>query len=444
MDLVVTNATVVTMNAAREVLHGAELVVQGGRIVKVGAPTRGGKKGVRQVLDASGRVVIPGLIHGHLHACQTLCRNRADGLELLDWLKQRIWPFEAAHDAASMRASADLTFLELIKSGATACLDMGSVRHYAQVFESARDAGLRLVGGKTMMDAGEGVPAGLREDTQESLDQSLALIDAWHGACDGRLRYALAPRFVLSCTEELLRKVVALAKQKGVRIHTHASENRTECEVVRQATGMDNVRYFEHLGLLGPQTTLAHCVWLTPDEQRAVRHSRTRVCHCPSANLKLASGFADIPTYLEQGIEVALGADGAPCNNNLDAWVEMRLAALIHKPKAGPLAMSAARVLELATLGGARALGLEGEVGVLAEGYSADFAVVDPSGPHATPAGTDVVSRLVYSGQSRDVRTVVVAGQVLMREREVLTLDEAEVRARAEAHAERIAAKAFG
>lgn len=428
------------MNASRQVLRDAEVVVQGNTIVRVG-PSGTAPTGVRRYLDARGKVLIPGLIHGHLHACQTLCRNRADGFELLDWLRERIWPFEAAHDAASLRASADLTFAECLKSGATAVLDMGTVRHYDSVFESARDSGIRLVGGKCMMDAGQGVPRGLRETTEDSLSESLRLIDAWHGSEGGRLRYALAPRFVLSCTENLLRRVEQLARERGVRIHTHASENPTECDVVREKTGFDNVSYFKHLGLLGPHLTLAHCVWLTAEEQRLLRETSTRVTHCPSANLKLASGTAKVPELLAQGVSVALGADGAACNNNLDIWMEMRLAALLHKPRTGPTSMSAMQVLEMATLNGAKALGLEGEVGAIVEGYKADLVLVDLGGLHLTPNSEDVVSTLVYGAQSRDVTDVIVDGQVVMLERHLKTLDEAHVAQQAREHTARLLEK---
>lgn len=427
MDLVIGNATVITMNAAREVIRDAEVVIQGDRIVRVGPRKRGGKTGLRRTIDAKGQLVLPGLIHSHLHACQTLCRNHADGMELLDWLRDRIWPFEALHDAQSLRASADLTFLECIRSGATSVLDMGTVRHYDSVFESARDSGIRLVGGKCMMDAGQGVPAGLRETTEGSLAESIRLIEKWHGSEGDRLRYALAPRFVLSCTETLLRQVQAIALERGVRIHTHASENATECDVVREKTGMDNVSYFHHLGLLGTHTTLAHCVWLTAEEQRLLRESGTRVAHCPSANFKLASGTAKIPELLKQGIVVGLGADGAPCNNNLDIFMELRLAALVHLPRGGPTSLSAMTVLEMATLNGAKALGLEGEIGCLQEGARADVITVDLSGAHTTPSSGDAVASLVYSGQSQDVRDVVVNGQILMRDRRLTNVDEAAV-----------------
>jgi 5-methylthioadenosine/S-adenosylhomocysteine deaminase len=438
VDIVIQNAVVVTMNAQREVLRDVEVVISQNRIVKVGPVKKGRQVGARKLIDAKGKVLIPGLIHGHLHACQTLCRNHADGFELLDWLRERIWPFEASHDAASMRASADITFLECILSGATSVLDMGSVRHYDEVFQSALDSGMRLVGGKCMMDAGQGVPKGLRETTADSLAESIRLIDTWHGTANGRLTYALAPRFVLSCTEQLFREVAAIAKNRGVRIHTHASENPTECDVVREKTGKDNVVYFGELGLLGPQTTLAHCVWLTAEEQRRIRETHTSVTHCPSANLKLASGYAKIPELLAAKVNVALGADGAPCNNNLDIFIEMRLAALLHKPRTGPTSMSAMQVLEMATLNGAKALGLEGQVGCIAEGYKADLVTVDLNQAHSTPQSADVVSTLVYSGQSQDVRDVIIDGQVVMRNRQVLTLNESRVRNAASAHSARL------
>ncbi len=441
MDILLTNGTVVTMNRGREVLANADVYVQDGRIARIGRNLK--VRGARRVLDVTGQVVLPGFIHGHLHACQTLFRNRADGLELLDWLRERIWPFEAAHDAESLRASADLTFAELIQSGATGALDMGTAHHYDAVFESARDCGFRLTGGKAMMDAGDALPAGLRETTEGSLSESLALLERWHDTHEGRLRYAFAPRFVLSCTEKLMREVARLAKERGVRIHTHASENPTECQVVRQRTGLDNVEYFHSLGMTGPHVTLAHCVWLNAEERRILAETGTVVCHCPSSNLKLASGIAEVPELLEAGVRVCLGADGAPCNNNLDMFMEMRLAALVHKPRKGPLAMPPLRVLEMATLEGARALGLEDELGSLEEGKRADITVVDLRGVHSSPsAPEDVLSPLVYAGRATDVVHVLIEGKPVMKDRQLLTMDGPAVVANARKQAERVAKRA--
>jgi len=437
VDLLLTGGTVVTMNREREVLVEADVLVQDGRVAKVG---RGLKpRGTRRVVDVTGKVVLPGFIHGHLHACQTLFRGRADGLELLDWLRERIWPFEASHDAASMRASADLTFAELIRSGSTAALDMGSVHHYDAVFESARDSGFRLVGGKAMMDAGANVPDGLRESTAESLAHSLQLLERWHDTHEGRLRYAFAPRFVLSCTPELMREVARLSREHNVRIHTHASENAKETDAVRQYSGgRDNVDFFHTLGVSGPHVTLAHCVWLSAEEQALVRDTRTVVCHCPGSNLKLGSGIAKVPEMLEAGITVALGADGAPCNNTLDMFYEMRLAAVLHNPRVGPLAMTPMRVLEMATLNGARALGLEDQVGSLEVGKRADITVVDVSDLHAGPTPEDVLAPLVYSGRATDVTHVFIDGRPVLKDGVLTTLDRSAVVSNANAQVERI------
>jgi cytosine/adenosine deaminase-related metal-dependent hydrolase len=292
-----------------------------------------------------------------------------------------------------------------------------------------------------MMDQGQAFPAGLRETTADSIAESVRLCDAWNGQANGRLRYAFCPRFVLSCSEPLLQQVAALAREKNVRVHTHASENVTECDLVRARTGMDNVAYLHHLGLTGPHLTIAHGVWLTGDEQRLLSSTGTCVCHCPGSNLKLASGIAKIPELLAGGVQVSLGADGAPCNNTLDMFVEMRLAALIHKPRAGPLAMDGWTVLELATRGGARALGLQDEIGSLEPGKRADLSILDLGLPSSTPAGNDLPSRIVYSGSAECVRDVVIDGVQVMRARELLTLDQAAVLAAAESHARRIDAR---
>jgi cytosine/adenosine deaminase-related metal-dependent hydrolase len=441
VDLLLTHGTVVTMNREREVLADTDVLIQDGRISRIGRGLKV-RGSARRVIDVAGKVVMPGLIHGHLHACQTLFRNHADGLELLDWLRERIWPYEAGHDADSMRASADLTFAELIQSGATAALDMGTVRHYDAVFESARDSGFRLTGGKAMMDTGQSMPAGLRETTDASLSESLALLERWHGTHGDRLRYAFAPRFVLSCTERLLKEVSRLAREKGVRVHTHASENPTECDLVRQRIGQDNVAYFHSLGLSGPHVTLAHCVWLTAEEQRLLRETGTVMCHCPSSNLKLASGIAKVPELMDAGVHVCLGADGAPCNNNLDMFMEMRLAALLHKPRVGPLGMPPLRVLEMATLEGARALGLEKEVGSLEEGKRADVTVVDVRGLHTLPTPESVLGVLVHAARSTDVSHVVIDGQLVLKDRQLLTMDAQQVAEDARKHAARIVERA--
>ncbi|MEQ9495330.1 MAG: 5'-deoxyadenosine deaminase [Deltaproteobacteria bacterium] len=427
--------TLVTMNGDRHVGVG-DLLIEGDKIVSVGAPTR---KKVDETIDCAGRYVIPGLIQPHTHLCQTLFRGFADDLVLLDWLGQRIWPFEGGHSHASLYTSALLGAAELLRSGTTAILDMATVRHTDAVFEAVKKVGLRATIGKAMMDQGQGLPAGLRETTDESIEECIRLADKWHGAENGRLRYAFMPRFVLSCTEELLVRSVEEARKRGLILHTHASENSEEIMQVRDRCGADNVAYLHQLGMSGEDTVFAHCVWVTAAEQRILADTKTSVAHCPSSNLKLASGFARVPDLLEMGINVGLAADGAPCNNNLDAFTEMRLAALIHKPRFGPTAMPAKTVFEMATLNGAQALGESDRIGSLEEGKQADVVVVDPRQLHSAPLA-DPYSVLVYSAQASDVEHVWVDGVQRVRRKKVLGVNVKRLVEQANAHAQAIVA----
>ena len=415
--LLVRGAQIATMNAARDVLR-ADVLVEDGRIARIGRGLRA-PRGAR-VLEAQGRALIPGLIQAHVHLCQVLFRNQADGLELLDWLSQRIWPFEAAHDARSLRFSARLGLAELLLSGTTAVLDMGTVRHTEEILRAAEESGIRYVGGKCLMDTGY---AGLREQTADALHETQALGDRWHATDSDRIRYALCPRFVLSCSEPLWDAVRDLSAARGWVVHTHASENKAEVREVRRVVGDDNVAWFHRIGLGSPRLVLAHCVHLTAREERMMARSGASAVHCPGANLKLASGFAPVPRLLERGINVALGADGAPCNNTLDALREMRLAATLHLPRFGPRSMPASEVLAMATIHGARALGQASEVGSIEIGKKADLTLIDLGGPHLAPPAPDLHATLVYGARASDVTDVVVDGRHLVRGRQLVSLD---------------------
>ena len=371
--VLIKGGTVVTMDAAETVVAG-DVFVRGGRVEAVGdAPSASADV----TIDARGCAVLPGFVQTHVHLCQTLFRGAADDLPLLDWLKRRVWPMEAAHDADSLRASARLGVAEMIRGGTTCALTMETVRHTEEVFRVVEESGFRATVGKCMMDKGEEVPAGLREEAEDSVRESLALLERWHGRAGGRVRYCFAPRFAVSCTRGLLERVAVLARERGVMIHTHASENRSEIELVERETGLGNVEYLDALGVSGPHVLLAHCVHVGADEMRLLASKGTHVAHCPSSNMKLGSGVAPVTEMLEGGVSVSLGADGAPCNNRLDMFTEMRTAALLQKVSRGADALPAARVLRMATRGGARALGLEGEVGSLEVGKRGDVVLLD-------------------------------------------------------------------
>ncbi len=441
MDILVRGGTVVTCDASNRVVAG-DVLVRDGVIAAVGeGVARFALSPVARVIDARGCAVIPGFVQAHVHLCQALFRGMADDLPLLDWLRQRIWPLEAAHDEASLAASAELGLLELLRGGTTTILDMGTVHHHDAVFAAMARAGIRGFSGKAMMDAGEGVPRGLHESLRESLRESERLADEWHGR--GLLGYAYAPRFVLSCTERLVRETVARANDRpGTLLHTHAAEHPAERLAVQRALGgRDDVDVLAAWGLTGPRAILAHCVQLTPEQRRAVASAGTRVAHCPSANLKLGSGIAKVHAMRRAGIVVGLGADGAPCNNNLDALVELRHAALLAKVRSGTTTLPAPEALRMATIDGARALGIDAITGSLEAGKRADLAVVDVSRAHCEPGG-DVVTRVVYAAQSRDVRHVLIDGRIVVRHREVTTLDEDRVLSVARAQAPRVASRA--
>lgn len=436
MDTLIQGATLLTLDAERRVFEG-DVLLRDGRIEAVGKRLKAPAKAKR--IDARGKHLLPGFVQPHVHLCQTLFRNRADEMELLDWLRERIWPLEGAHDARSMRTSAELGIAELLRSGTTCILDMGSVHHHDAVFETAARLGLRYVGGKAMMDVGEAVPASLRESTADSLSESDRLRDRWHGAEGGRLRYAYCPRFVLSCSEGLLREVGQRSLDSGCLIHTHASENPTECRVVREQTGHDNVDWFHELGLLSERMVLAHGIWLSARERKRLAKSGAHLVHCPSSNLKLASGVAKVPETMAEGLSWGLATDGAPCNNNHDMFMEMRLAALLPKPRLGPRAMPCRDVLELATLGGARVLGLEAEIGSIEPGKRADLQLLDLRRLHSSPGGPDPYVRVVLSANASNVDTVWVEGRPLVEGGRLRELDEAELVGRAEREARRIA-----
>ncbi len=436
-SILIKNGTIVTMDAGNSILRG-DLLIRDQRIAAVGIQDA---NHADEVIDATGCAVLPGFVQTHIHLCQTLFRGAADDLSLIDWLKKRIWPMEAAHNQKSIRASAQLGVAELIKGGTTCALTMETVRHTEEVLRVVEETGFRATVGKCMMDKGEELPSELHEETRASIDESLELINDWHGKADGRIRCCFAPRFAVSCTHELLLEVASLARDRKVMIHTHASENKSECEIVERETRMRNVAYLDSVGLSGSHVVLAHCVHLDEVELEILARTQTNVAHCPSSNLKLGSGIAPITDMLDRDISVSLGADGAPCNNRLDMFTEMRTAALLQKALHGPEVLPAQRALRMATIDGARALGLVDSIGSLEVGKRADVIVVDLNQLHSVPQA-DVVSSLVYSAQACDVSATVIDGQIVMRDRELTTMNEAEVIAEANREAKALSQRA--
>lgn len=411
------------MNAQNQIVYG-DILIENDRIVKIGENIE--QNQIDKIINAEGKTVIPGFVQTHIHLCQSLFRGQADDLELLDWLKNKIWPLESAHDEESIYYSALLGIGELIQSGTTSIVDMETVHHTEYAFQAMAESGIRVISGKVMMDKGKGVPPQLLEKTLDSLQQSVDLLEKWHNFDNGRIQYAFCPRFVVSCTEPLLTEVRDLSNKYRVKVHTHASENLDEIKLVEQERGMRNIIYLDHIGLASPSLILAHCVWLNDEEKMIIKERGIKVSHCPGSNLKLASGIAEVPDLLKKGISISLGADGASCNNNLDMFNEMRLASIIQKSSHGPTAMDAQSVFRMATIGGAEAMGLDDEIGSIEEGKKADLAILNLQDFHSYPSyNVNPISRIVYSATRADVETTIINGKMVMENRLMKTLDKA-------------------
>jgi 5-methylthioadenosine/S-adenosylhomocysteine deaminase len=438
MSLLIRGGTIVTMNDRFDIVAG-DVSIREGRIAAI-APAIDGQHD--RIVEARGGYVLPGFIQTHIHLCQTLFRGYADDLPLMEWLRTRVWPMEAAHTPETLRAAARLAATELLSTGTTTVLTMETVHDTDAVFEAVEESGLRATIGKCMMDFDAQVPKRLQERTAASIEESLAIRKRWDGAANGRLRAAFAPRFAVSCSRELLEAVASLSSQHSALVHTHASESRDEIALVRQLSGgLSNLEYLASVHLASPHLCTAHCVWVDEREQRILADHDVKVMHCPGSNLKLGSGVAPVAELRARGITVSLGADGAACNNRLDMFEEMRLAAVLQAMRRHPGVLPARDIVGMATRAGARTLGLEDDIGSLEAGKRADLIVIDRDRPHLAP-GPDPYSTLVYAARGSDVRTTVVDGELLVDDFAPLRVDPAEVAAQARAAAGQLAARA--
>ena len=418
----------VCMDAAGMIAPG-DLLVRDGQIAAVGpavpaalAMLPGGR--ADEAFDARGGFVLPGFVHGHLHLCQTLFRGLAEQSDLLHWLRESIWPLEAAHTEASIAASARLGACELIAGGVTCINDMGTVDMTEVTAEVLEQAGLRAVIGKALMDQGDRVPDGLLETPKHAMEAGLSLAKRFHGAAGGRIRVSLAPRFILSCSEGLWRDVADASREYDLVVHTHIAESPTEGREVEQVVSRTAARYFAEHGVLSERFVGAHGVWLEADELAAIRRANAALVHCPGSNLKLGSGFANLRSWRNAGVRCGLGSDGAACNNRLDTFAEMSLAAGISRVLDPAHALTAREVVELATCRGAEAIGFGAVTGSLEAGKQADVVVLDADAPELAPNATaDPYTTIVHAMRPSHVRLTMVAGRILYRDGAWTTLD---------------------
>jgi len=422
MNLLIKNGNIVSVGEDKSGVHKADILIEDSKIKKIGKLSSKdiAKKKISKTIDAAGKYVIPGFIQTHIHLCQTLFRGQAEDMELLDWLEKKIWPLEASLTQKSIAKSTIIGLKELIASGTTTIVDMGTAHHTEVIFEVAKRLGIRAFIGNAMMDCGNKLPIKLREKTSDIIKKSLKLIEKYNGQENGRLNYILSPRFILSCSDDLFKEVRELSQTNNLLIQTHAMENPKETKAVVELKGNNEINYFQDIGILNDKLILAHCVWCDYGDIQLLSKTGVNVAHCPTTNLKLGSGIAKIPEMLEQGINVSIGSDGAPANNNLNMFHEMKIAGLIQKYRKGVHALSAKKIFEMATLGGAKTIHKENELGSIEEGKKADLAILDLNKPNTLPEIDDIYTRIVYSADSINVDCVMIDGKIIFSNKPTL------------------------
>jgi 5-methylthioadenosine/S-adenosylhomocysteine deaminase len=433
VDLLIAGGTVVTMDAERRVLQDGAIAVRGDTIVAVGTRAElAARYAPARRINASGKLVLPGLINGHTHVPMTLLRGIADDLALQEWLEKYIFPAEARNvNEEFVTWGTRLAALEMIRGGTTTFADM----YYFEdaVARETKVAGMRGVLGQSILD----FPVPGYKTVPEGLAYAEKFLAHWKG--DPLIHAAVAAHSIYTCSEDTLKQSAALARRYGAPILIHVAETKRELDESRAKHGASPVAYLEKIGVLGPDVLAAHCVWLSSADIAILAKYQVGCVHNPSSNMMLASGVAPIVEMRAGGVRVGLGTDGpAGSNNDLDMMEELDLAAKLQKiSRMDPRALGAKEALEMATIEGARALHMESEIGSLEAGKKADLIVLRLDAPHAVPMYS-VYSQTVYALKASDVETVVIGGRAVMENRRVLTLNEAEVIAKAREFGERV------
>ncbi len=403
------------MDEKLSIIKDGFVAVSENKIAGLGAGDEIKNYQAKEIIDAGDGIVMPGLVNTHTHAAMTYFRGLADDLPLDDWLNNHIWPAEAKYvNADFVKQAGELACLEMLKAGVTSYNDMYFFGR--EMAEPAEKANLRALVGITGIDF---------KDPDKALKEAIELSRQYKN--NEFIKIVLAPHAIYTCSKENLLKIKAAAEAENLRIHIHVSETKKEVEDSQKANGKTPVEYLDALGMLSEKLMAAHSVWLSDSDLKIYKNRGVKVAHCPISNMKLASGAAPLKRMLELGITVGLGTDGAASNNTLDLFSDMRACALLHKVNNfDPTAISAREVVKMATSGGAKVIGLENEIGSLEVGKKADIITINLNKPHLTPI-YDPYSHLVYCVDGADVENVIVNGKVIMKNREVKTLDEEKI-----------------
>ncbi|MDI6643146.1 MAG: amidohydrolase [Candidatus Hodarchaeaceae archaeon] len=440
-DIVLTHATVATMNARREIIKDGAVAIESNRIVGVDKTEKIKPKYKADIeLDCAGKLILPGLVDCHVHLAQALLRGCADDLSLVAWLRERVHPMQGTYSPKVGELSAKLCCIEMIKSGTTCFVESGLHWRYGfnEIAGVIDAVGIRAALSKKLMnlrgyaDVPDAIVESMVEDGETTMRQTLEMIRKWHGKANNRIHIWFGARTPGGCTVEFYQKIAENARKNHTGITIHLGEVQQDIAYMRKEFKMTPMEFMRHCGVVGPHVIYAHGVWIPQKDFKILRETKGTVCHCPASNLKLASGFAPIPEMLKAGVNVSLGCDGGPSNNCYDMIREMKLAAIIHKARLlDPKVLPAEQVLEMATVNGARATLWCKELGSLEPGKLADLIVVDQRKPHLVPV-RNPISNLVYAANGGDVDTVIIDGKIVMEGRELKTIDETEIVERAQ------------
>ena len=378
------------------------------------------EENVDKIIDATGKILLPGLVNTHTHLSMTLFRGLADDLALDEWLNDNIWPIEANLNGYYCYIGALLGAVELIKSGTTTFSDM--YFYMEDVAKAVEESGIRAVLSYGMIDFGD------EEKRKAEIEENLKLFKNCHNTADGRIKVFFGPHSPYTASEELLKEVRKLADENGIGIHIHVSETQKEIDDVSSEKGLRPFEYLDSIGFLGPDVVCAHSVWLSDDEIEIIRKNDVKVSHNPCSNMKLASGIAPVSKLLENDICVSVGTDGASSNNNLDLIEELKTASLLQKVATlDPKVLTSDETLAMGTINGARALGLDDEIGTVEVGKKADLILIDTNNANMVPDSSNLSSNIIYSANGSNVDTTICNGQILMENRKLTTLDEQEI-----------------
>ena len=432
VDLLVLGGTIVTMDSARQVIDDGGIAVRAGRIVAIGSRAQiEARYTSRQRVNATGKLITPGLINGHTHIPMVLFRGLADDLDLQEWLTKYIFPAEAKNVTEDfVRVGTRLGLAEMIRGGTTTYCDM----YYFEdaIAEETSKAGVRGVLGETVID----FPVADNKTNAEAMTYVEKFVSRWKG--NDLIVPAIAPHAPYTVSEDHLKAVRAFSDRTGAAIVTHVSETKRELDDSIKVKGASPVAYLERIGFLSERVIAAHMVWPQGSDIEILKKRRVGVVHNPQSNMKLASGVAPVPKMMEEGVLLGLGTDGAASNNDLNMWEEMDTVAKLHKVFSGdPKVISAQQAFELATIRGAQALHLEKEIGSLEVGKRADLLLIERDSLNQIPL-YNIYSDLVYATKASDVEGVIINGRVVMQNRRLLTLDEVSIKRDARTYRERI------